>query len=129
MDDFRTFPPAPLVLSLAETTLELTPIRLGELPRFLSLVRPLADELTGEPDWMSLLDRHGEAVLNLMAITTRKERAWIDALSLDEAMQLASAAFEVNANFFVVHVVPTIQEIAHRLAPMLRSLGTTPSPA
>jgi hypothetical protein len=41
--------------------------------------------------------------------------------------------FEVNADFFVAHVVPSIQGAAQRLAPTLRSLtnsgGTLPSPA
>jgi hypothetical protein len=47
-------------------------------------------------------------------------------------VQLAAAVFEVNADFFVAHVVPAIQGAAQRLAPTLRSLtksdGTPPSP-
>lgn len=128
MDAFKTFPPEPVVLTLAGTALELTPIRLGELPRLLTVVRPLAEELSGEPDWIVLLARHGESVLDLLAITTRRERAWINDLSLEDAVQLAAAVFEVNADFFVAHVVPAIQGVAQRLAPTLRSLGTTPSP-
>lgn len=128
MDAFKTFPPEPVVLTLAGTALELTPIRLGELPRLLTIVRPLAEELSGEPDWIVLLARHGESVLDLLAITARRERAWINDLSLEDAVQLAAAVFEVNADFFVAHVVPAIQCVAQRLAPTLRSLGTTPSP-
>jgi hypothetical protein len=55
---------------------------------------------------MALLGRHGDAVLDLLAITTRRERAWINDLSLEDAVQLAAAVFEVNADFFVAHVVP-----------------------
>jgi hypothetical protein len=48
-------------------------------------------------------------------------------------VQLAAAVFEVNADFFVAHVVPAVQDAAQRLAPTLRSLtnsdGTLPSPA
>lgn len=127
MDGMQTFPPQPVVLVLAGTTLELTPVRLGELPRFLAAVQPLAAELTGDPDWLALLARHGEAVLDLLAVTARRERTWIDALSLDEAVQLAAAVFEVNAGFFVGRVVPAIHATARRLAPTLQSLGTTPS--
>ena len=126
--DFQTFPPVPKVVTVAGTAVELTPIRLGELPRLLAAVRPLAADLSAEPDWFDLLARHGEAVLELLAITTRRERAWINDLSLDDAVQLAAAVFEVNADFFVRQVAPAIQGAAQRLAPIL-SAGTTPSPA
>jgi hypothetical protein len=126
--DFQTFPPVPRVVTVAGTALELTPIRLGELPRLLAAVRPIAADLSVEPDWLDLLARHGEAVLELLAITTRRERAWIEGLALDEAVTLATAVFEVNADFFVRRVAPAIQGAAQRLAPIL-SAGTTPSPA
>ena len=132
MDDFKTFPPAPVAVTISGTALELTPIRLGELPRLLAVARPIADEITSNPDWVSLLGRHGDAVLDLLALATRRERAWVNDLSLDDAVQLAAAVFEVNADFFVARVVPAIQGAAQRLAPMLRSLtgpaGTSPSP-
>lgn len=86
-------------MTLSGTALELTPIRLGELPRLLAVVRPLAEEITSDPDWMALLGRHGDAVLDLLAITTRRERAWINDLSLEDAVLLAAAVFEVNADF------------------------------
>ena len=133
MDGFKTFPPAPVVVTLSGIALELTPIRLGELPRLLAVVRPLADDITGDPEWIALLGRHGDSVLDLLAITTRRERAWVNDLSLEDAVLLAAAVFEVNADFFVAHVVPAIQGAAQRLAPTLRSLtksdGTPPSPA
>ena len=125
MTDFQTFPPAPVVVQLSCGALELTPVRLGELPRLLAVVRPLAEEVTSDPDWMALLGRHSDAVLDLLAITTRRERAWINDLSLEDAVQLAAAVFEVNADFFVAHVVPAIQGAAQRLAPTLRSLTTS----
>jgi hypothetical protein len=132
MDGFKTFPPAPVVVTLSGIALELTPIRLGELPRLLAVVRPLVDDITGDPDWIALLGLHGDSVLDLLAITTRRERAWVNDLSLEDAVLLAAAVFEVNADFFVAHVVPAIQGAAQRLAPTLRSLtksdGTPPSP-
>lgn len=129
--DFQTFPPVPKVVTVAGTTVELTPIRLGELPRLLAVVRPLAADLSAEPDWFDLLARHGEAVLDLLALTTRRERAWVNDLSLDAAVTLAAAVFEVNADFFVGQLAPAIQGAAQRLAPTLRQMqaGTTPSPA
>ena len=129
MSDFNTFPPTPVVVNLASGTLELTPVRLGELPRLLAIVRPLADALNAEPDWLALFGQHGEALLELLTLTTRRERAWINDLPLDDAVQLAAAVFEVNADFFVGRVVPGIQRSADKLTPLIRNLGTAPSPA
>ena len=81
--DFQTFPPVPQVVTVAGTALELTPIRLGELPRILAAVRPIAADLSTEPDWLDLLGRHGEAVLELLALATRRDRAWIEGLRTD----------------------------------------------
>lgn len=131
-DGLKTFPPEPVVLTLSGQTLELTPIRLGELPRLLKVVKALASNLNSEPDWMALIAEQGEPVLELLAITTRRDRTWINELSLEDAVQLAAAVFEVNADFFVAQVVPAIQGAAQRLAPTLRSLtksdGTAPLP-
>jgi hypothetical protein len=129
--DFQTFPPVPQVVTVAGTAVELTPIRLGELPRILAALRPLAAELStelaAEPDWLDLLGRHGEAVLELLTLATRRDRAWIEGLALDEAVTLACAVFEVNADFFVRQVAPSIARSGERLAPIL-SAGTMPSP-
>ncbi|CAG2153221.1 DUF6631 family protein [Ralstonia mannitolilytica] len=131
MPDFETFPPVPKVVTVAGTAVELTPIRLGELPRLLAAVRPIAADLSAdlsaEPDWLDLLARHGEEVLELLTLATRRERAWIEGLALDEAVTLACAVFEVNADFFVRRVAPSIARSGERLAPIL-SAGTTPSP-
>lgn len=126
--DFQTFPPTPVVVELSCGALELTPVRLGELPHLLAVVQPFADAISAEPDWLALLATHGNGVLELLAITTRRERAWVDDLSLDDAVQLAAAVFEVNADFFVHRVVPGITRSADQLAPLIRRLGTAPSP-
>jgi hypothetical protein len=44
MDGFKTFPLSLWSSRFLGTALELTPIRLGELPRLLAVVRPLAEE-------------------------------------------------------------------------------------
>ena len=129
--DFQTFAPTPVVVRLSCGTLELTPLRLGDLPRLLTVVRPLAADLCADPDWLDLLGRHGEAVLDLLALATRRERAWVNDLSLDDAVQLAAAVFEVNADFFVRRVAPSIASAGERLAPILqdgKEVGTMPSP-
>src|SRR5262245_58385054 len=140
----ETFPPIPLQLRVAGEALQVSPLTLGELPRFILAVRPLAGlldlsdlsaaGLEGSFNWIWLLGQHGEAMLELLALASRRERRWVNALSLDDAVALASAVWEVNADFFVEHVVPAIQRAALRLqprplpVPAATSDGTTPLP-
>ena len=131
-DDFKAFPAAPTRVELSDgSVLEISPVRLGQVPRLVAAVRPLVTELSGEPDWLALLLTHGDAVLDLLAICTRRKREWVDELALDDAVRLCAAVFEVNVDFFVAQVAPALQGAVKRLEPMLRQLpqaGTAPLP-
>lgn len=133
MDDFKAFPTAPTRVELSDgTALEIGPVKLGQIPRLVAAVRPLTDKLNGEPDWLALLLNHGDAVLELLAICTRRKREWVDELTLDDAVRLCTAVFEVNVDFFVAQVAPAIQGAVKRFDPILRQLpqaGTPPWPA
>jgi hypothetical protein len=130
MDDFASFPPQPQSLEIAGDTLALTPIRVGEVPALLAAIKPIAPHLVnGDPDWLALLTEHGDAILDALAITARRPREWVEALSLDDAVQLATALFEVNVDFFVQRVVPAIQSAAARIDRNVRAAGMTPSTA
>lgn len=130
MDDFATFPPQPQSLEIAGDTLALTPIRVGEVPALLAAIKPIAPHLVnGDPDWLALLTEHGDAILDALAIAARRPREWVEALSLDDAVLLATALFEVNVDFFVQRVVPAIQSAAARIDRNVRAAGMTPSTA
>jgi hypothetical protein len=130
MDDFASFPPQPQSLEIAGDTLALTPIRVGEVPALLAAIKPIAPHLVnGDPDWLALLMEHGDAILDALAIAARRPREWVEALSLDDAVQLATALFEVNVDFFVQRVVPAIQSAAARIDRNVRAAGMTPSTA
>ena len=107
--------PAPVTIEIAGETLEITPLRVGELSGMLRAVGPFAEELIGEPDFLRLLAEHGEAVIEAVAIAARRPKEWVDQLLVDEAIRLATAVFEVNADFFVQRVVPAVKAAAARL--------------
>lgn len=126
--DFPALPPLPVTLVVAGETLELAPLKVGELPAFTRAVRPFAERLGTEPDWLALLAEEGEAVLAVLAIASRRPRAWIDGLELDEAIRLAEALLEVNADFFVQRVSPQIARAAASLEARIRqTAGAAPS--
>lgn len=125
--DLDVLVPQPQVVDLAGQRLAISPLVLGELPAMLKAVQPFAQRLAGEPDWLALLSDHGDALLTGLAIASRQPREWVDALALDDAITLAATVFEVNADFFVRRLAPSIAQVGERLAPIL-SAGTTPSP-
>lgn len=117
MSDLDALPPLPQVLVLAGITLEITPIRVGEIPALLAAIRPFAHRLAaGDPDGLELLAEHGDALLDAVAVASRQPRVWVDGLALDEALRLATFLFEVNADFFTRQVLPVIQDSSTRLA-------------
>ena len=66
-----------------------------------------------------------------MAIATRRPVDWVAGLGLDEAVRLAEAVFEVNADFFIQRVLPSLTEAATRVSQTLgaRIPGATHSSA
>lgn len=116
MSDFNAFPPEPVILHIAHEELEITPIKVGEIPRILVAIKSFAELLmVDEIDWVAVITQHGEQLLAAMAIAARKPQAWIDALSLDDAVVLATTLFEVNSDFFVQRVAPALQASAGRI--------------
>lgn len=125
--DLDVLVPQDQELELAGQRLTISPLVVGELPAMLKAVRPFAEQLTGEPDWLALLCDHGNALLAALALASRQPREWVDALALDDAITLAASVFEVNADFFVRRVAPKVGDLAQSLNGRLA--GSTPSPA
>ncbi len=117
MSELDTLMPAPLELTIAGEMLQLTPLRVGQLPAFLRNVEPIVRELASPSiDWLSLFGTHGDAVLNAIAIATGKPRDWLDGLTTDAAIELAARVIEVNADFFIRAVLPRIEAVTAQIS-------------
>lgn len=124
-NSFSALPPFAKVIVIGDETLDLTPIRVGEIPALSRAIQPLAIHLSVSPDWLALISEHGETLIDALAIATRRPREWVAALELDDAVKLTSTVFEVNADFFIQRLLPSITEAAARLE--TRMPGRTPS--
>jgi hypothetical protein len=94
---------------------DITPIKVRDLPRFLKAIEPIAADLaTG--DLAGALMRHADAVIEATAIGAGVERAWLEEQTPDVLAELAAKVIEVNADFFVRRVLPTVTAAADRLA-------------
>lgn len=128
MTAFDAFPPTPVSLEIGGQALSITPIRVGELPALINAIQPFAHRLVDEePDWLALLASHGDALITATALASRRPKDWVEGLALDEAIRLAAAVFEVNADFFVQRVVPAVQQATARVNSRLS--GPTPCTA
>ena len=96
---FEALPPIPETVLIGEETLDITPLKVGELPAFARAVRPVAAKLGPDPDWLRLFSEEGESVILALAVACRRPPEWVAALALDDAIRLAQAVFEANADF------------------------------
>ena len=130
-DMFAALPPVPLSIEIAGERIDLTPLKVGEVPAFARAVQPIAACLSASPDWLALLAEHGEAVIAAVAIAARRPVDWVAGLDLDEAVRLAEAVFGVNADFFIRRLLPSVTQAAVRIGQTLESPspGATPSSA
>ncbi len=126
---FAALPPVPETLVIGGETLDITPLKVGELPIFARAILPLAGKLGPDPDWLRLLSEDGEAVIQALAIACRRPAEWVADLALDDAIRLAEAVFGANADFFIRRVVPEITQMSTRLSQTLGTLipGQMPS--
>lgn len=111
--------PTGQTLTIKDVTVNITPFRLGELPRVFKVVEPITklvmEVIGSEAHQMESLTKimvqGGDNVLDLLAIGTRQPRSWIDTLEMDEGVQLIAAVLEVNASFFVQKVLPLLNKV------------------
>lgn len=115
-DTFAALPPVPTSVVVGGERIDLTPLKVGEVPAFARAVQPVASHLSASPDWLALLAEHGEALIDAVAIASRRPKEWVTALDLDDAVRLVEAVFEVNADFFIQRVLPRLTEAAARVA-------------
>ena len=130
-DTFAVMPPVPVFVEIAGERIDLSPLKVGEVPAFARAVQPLAASLSASPDWLVLLAEHGEAAITAIAVAARRPVDWVAGLNLDEAVRLAEAVFGVNADFFIQRLLPSVTQAAARIGQALESptTGAMPSSA
>jgi len=126
---YSALPPVPETLTIAGEVLDISPLKVGELPRFARAVQPFADKLSAQPQWMSLLADDGDALIAALAIASRRPPQWVAELALDEAITLAQAVFEANADFFIRRVMPLIMGLSEQISTSVNARITATLPA
>lgn len=137
-DDLEVLDPAPRHVRFRGETLELRPLRLGDLPAFSRLVRPVIAEFLGDrhPEWdgndermiLEISELHGESILAAAAIATGRPVEWIEGSgSTAEILALVQAIVEVNRDFFTRAMLAEVRAQAPAPALPTGTDGQTPS--
>lgn len=111
-------------LSTAGREITLTPIKVKELAAFSRAIEPIVVDLT-TGDVIAALARNAEALIEATCIAARVDEDWLGEQSADVLVELASAAMEINAGFFVERILPRIQRVAEMVGTLTQADGST----
>lgn len=124
-----TYIPTPRDVVAGGKTLQITPLRVRQIPAFAAAVAPAAGLLMSG-DVLKALAVHGDSMLQAVAVATGEPADWLGDLLPDDFIGLASVVVEVNADFFVQRLAPAIEAATAQLQRTLTpTAGATPSPS
>jgi hypothetical protein len=123
-NDLTTLFPAPVAVEVRGESLNILPLKVGQIPPLMRALGPAArDMFNGETiDWLLLLERHSDSVIDALAIAIGKPRTWMDALPPSDLLRLARAVLEINRDFFTQSVKPELD----RMMALMAGSGQTP---
>lgn len=114
MGDLERIAPTPRKITVAGETIEVSPLRVRDLPAFLRDCEPLVAAIAAG-DLRSALMHHADALITVTAIGAGVDRAWLEEQTPDVLIDLAAQVVEANVDFFVRSILPRIQDAALRV--------------
>jgi hypothetical protein len=140
MDNFDALGPAVVPVPYKGGTIEVLPVEVGNIPAIIRQARPIIDSilaLDDAPDAskedelvglaLDMLDKHGDAVFEAMALIVGHDVAVIRKGNIGEFVVLAKAVFEVNRDFFRDHLAPLLAKARAQAASLPTGAGKTRS--
>ena len=109
--DLDAFPPAAHTVRAGGEDLSITPFQVGDVPAVLRAVRsiePMFAAKDAPVEWMAIMAEHGDDLIDMVAIGTRKPVEWVRRLAMDDFLQLAAVVYRVNLDFFVQRLGPSL---------------------
>lgn len=104
----------PLTVTVGGRPVDITPIRVVELPAMLRACEPIFTQLSAG-DVAAALLQNPDAAIVAIAVGARLTRAEIDALALDELIDLGGAVLQVNADFFARRLAPAFVSASEKV--------------
>lgn len=107
--------------------------RMGDLPQLFKDLAPLqglivaikdsAKDKTDKPKItpMSIVMGHTDSAMQLIATCMHKDKAWVASLEISSTVELFTKLLEVNLNFFIQRVLPSVVPALSHLTAALNS--------
>lgn len=115
--------PRAVAVQLGDRTVSVSPIKFGQLPAVVRASAPILPHLQAG-DYVGAITADPDAFLASLAALSGIPREDIDALELDQVLDLAGACVEVNLDFFFRAVAPRLEELASRV---VNAIGSMPA--
>lgn len=107
-------------VSIAGIKYVLRPIAVGLVPLFLreggAAIAALLGSDDESPDWLALIEQHGEALVRAVSIATGIRFETVQALDVPAFIELASLTLRLNMDFFIQRARPAIGRLVSSLA-------------
>lgn len=124
-DELEVISPKEVTVKFNGEEIKVSPIRMGKLQAFTAAVKPIAFELMGalegSADWLSIVERHADKLIDAVHIATGVPRETLNDCDPAEFIQLATAVIQVNTDFFVHRLLPTVRVAVERLTKTVKA--------
>ena len=106
------------------TEVEIRHVKVGKVSAITEIIGPLIPLFTqagglkggfSAPNIASLVMTHTKDVVRLVSIVTDKPEKWVNELDIDELITLVTDIVEVNLDFFIQRVLPSVLQATERL--------------
>ena len=139
-NDLSVLIPEPVVVIVKGESITIRQMKMKQLPKIMRVVAPYYESLKltkekatkngGALDLLGIVMSYIEPVSDTVAILVEKDRAWIDELDIDEMVRLLELVIEVNVDFFIQKVLPSLSRLVKELGGAMKApdlIGQTPS--
>lgn len=107
-------------------------IKMKDVPRVMGAVRPILPyfHASDKPKMdllMEALTENYEHVVQLIALLVGKDPEWVMELDLDDAVDVFARSLEVNLDFFIQRILPSLLSSVNRLSVAMAVKETKPT--
>ena len=102
---------------------KLSPFKFTQFPKVIQILTSYTESIDISKDldindFVAILTREdGEAIFQLILMCCPgKDRAWLDELNADDGIQLLSKVIEMNLDFFIQKLTPSITKLSERVS-------------
>lgn len=118
--------PSPRIVTIRREEIGILPLRMRQMSAFSKASGPVFGQILSG-DWKSAIDENEEAMRRAIAVAIERPEAWVWDLYQHEFMELTIAVLEVNLDFFVRRVLPSLVKIRMLAQAMAMTQGSAMS--